>query len=58
MPHWLSVTTVAAMRAAWLSRAGQDRGVAEAAVREIALARHPALPLTLIEDAVALVIRR
>jgi hypothetical protein len=48
---WLAAATAAAMQAAWRAR-GED------AAREVALARHPALPLTLIEEAVALLARR
>lgn len=48
---WLSATTAAAMRTAWHAQG-------EGAARDVALARHPALPLTLIEEAVALFARR
>lgn len=39
------------MRTAWHAQG-------EGAARDVALARHPALPLTLIEEAVALFARR
>ncbi|MDB5316007.1 MAG: hypothetical protein JWO24_1851 [Rhodospirillales bacterium] len=47
------------MRHVWEARGGSaHRERTKAAAREIVLARYPALPLTMIEAAVALVARR
>ncbi|MBR0656986.1 hypothetical protein [Plastoroseomonas arctica] len=52
---WLAAGTQDAMRAAWVA-AHPDR--AEAAARDVVLARHPALPFSLLDEAVELVTRR
>jgi len=57
-PTWLSPATLAAARAACGKSRMASQGNAESqAVREVIMAHHPALPLTMIAEAMAYVLR-
>lgn len=55
-PPWLSAATLAAARAALLPPDAFTRSNPRRAVHDAILAHHPALPFTLISDAVAYVL--
>ena len=56
-PTWLSPVTLAAARAARSQSRMASQGNAESqVVREVIMAHHPALPLTMIAEAVAYVL--